>query len=151
MSNGSRRTGGLRYDEIFAFVADWYRKLDEHVPTAEIVPLVADAGLEFVLPEGVLRGREAFSQWYARVIALFFDEIHTLRSVDATPSGDGMEVRVVVNWQARRWRPPAPRSEWLGFDAYQTWQIARVPASVQPMITRYVVNELRPMPGSPAL
>ncbi len=60
-------------------------------------------------------------------------------------------VDVVVNWQARRWRPPAPRSEWLGFDAYQQWDMIRSPASGKPVILRYVVNELRPMPGSKPL
>jgi hypothetical protein len=151
MSDDLETMGGLTQREVWAFAADWYRKLDEHVPAAEIVPMVADAGLEFYLPEGVLRGRDAFRQWYEGVITLFFDEVHTLRSVGVASLGDGAECKVVVNWQARRWRPPAPRSEWIGFDAYQTWQMVRSPAGGQPLITRYVVDELRPMPGSPPL
>jgi hypothetical protein len=41
-------------------------------------------------------------------------------------------VDVVVNWQARRWRPPA-RSEWLGFDAYHQWEMVRSPSSGRPV------------------
>ena len=37
--------GPLRRDEIEAFAADWYHKLDEHVPAADIMPLVLDQGL----------------------------------------------------------------------------------------------------------
>jgi hypothetical protein len=58
---------------------------------------------------------------------------------------------VVVNWQARRWKPPAAHSQWIGYDAYQTWEMARSPSTGKPVIVRYVVDELRPMPGSPAL
>jgi len=57
----------------------------------------------------------------------------------------------VVNWQARRWNPPAPRSEWIGFDAYQRWEMIPSPASGRPVVVRYIVDELRPMPGSPPL
>jgi hypothetical protein len=42
-------------------------------------------------------------------------------------SAERPSVEVVVNWQLRRWRPPAPRSEWLGFDAFQTWEVVRSP------------------------
>lgn len=138
--------------ELWAFAADWYRKLDEHVPAGDITWMVAETGLEFVLPEGVLRGRDEFARWYEGVIRVFFDEVHTLDSVEVTGADHtGTAVKVVVNWQARRWRPPSPRSEWIGFDAYQTWRVARHSSFGYPMITRYVVDELRPMPGSPPL
>lgn len=147
-------------DEIEAFAADWYRKLDEHVPAADIVPLVLDEWLEFVVPEATLRSRNEFGQWlvsgggHPGVYNLFFDEVHTLRSVQVTPGDTGaprLQVKVMVNWQARRWHPPAPRSQWIGFDAFQTWEIVRSPETGGPVIARYVVDELRPMPGSPPL
>jgi hypothetical protein len=157
----SERAGGAEgpptRDEIEAFAADWYRKLDEHVPAPDIVPLVLDQGLEFVVPEATLRSRNEFGDWYAGggghpgVINLFFDEVHTLSRVEATPGGQRVEVKVVVNWQARRWRPPSPRSQWIGFDAFQTWELVRSPQTGSPVIARYVVDELRPMPGSPLL
>ncbi|MGO9381110.1 MAG: hypothetical protein ACLP4W_03190 [Mycobacterium sp.] len=149
--------GPLRRDEIEAFAADWYRKLDEHVPAADIMPLVLDQGLEFVVPEATLRSRREFGDWYAGgddhpgVINLFFDEVHTLSLVEPKLEGPDAEVKVVVNWQGRRWTAPAPRSEWFGFDAYQTWRMIRSPETGRPVIARYVVDELRPMPGSPPL
>jgi hypothetical protein len=88
------------------------------------------------------------------VYNLFFDEVHMLSRVEVQPGGTSaprVQVEVVVNWQARRWNPPAPRSRWIGFDAFQTWEMVRSPETGTPMIARYVVNELRPMPGSPPL
>jgi hypothetical protein len=147
----------LTRTEIAAFAADWYRKLDEHVPGPEITPLVLDQGLEFVVPEATLRSRQEFGDWYAGggghpgVINLFFDEVHTLSQVEATPDEPRTQVKVVVNWQARRWTAPAPRSQWIGFDAFQTLEMVRSPETGRPVIARYVVDELRPMPGSPRL
>ena len=156
----SERAGGAvgrAGEEIEAFVADWYHKLDEHVPAPEIVSLVLDQGLEYVVPEATLRSRNEFGDWYAGggdhpgVINLFFDEVHTVSRVETTLSAQRVEVKVVVNWQARRWRPPSPRSEWIGFDAFQTWELVRSPETGSPVIARYVVDELRPMPGPPPL
>ena len=149
--------GPLRRDEIEALAADWYRKLDEHVPAADIAPLVLDQGLEFVVPEATLRSRREFADWYAGggdhpgVINLFFDELHTLSLVEARSEGPDAGVKVVVNWQGRRWSAPAPRSQWFGFDAFQTWRMQRSPETGRPVIARYVVDELRRMPGSPPL
>jgi hypothetical protein len=147
----------LSRDEIEGFAADWYRKLDEHVPAADIVPLVLDEGLEFLVPEATLRSRGEFGHWYAGggdhpgVINLFFDEVHTLSLVEVRSWGSVSEVKVVVNWQGRRWTLSAPRSQWFGFDAFQTWRMIRSPETGRPVIARYVVDELRPMPGSPPL
>jgi hypothetical protein len=147
----------LRRDEIDAFATDWYHKLDEHVPAADIAPLVLDQGLEFVVPEATLRSRGEFADWYGGgsnhpgVINRFFDEVHTLSLVEVRSWGAVSEVKVVVNWQGRRWTAPAPRSQWFGFDAFQTWQMIRSPETGKPVIARYVVDDLRPMPGSPPL
>jgi len=141
----------LSQAEIEAFVAAWYRKLDIHAPWEELRPLVAEQGLEMRFPEGAISGVEAFRNWYEGVIRIFFDELHTVTRVSPSWQADRALVDVVVNWQARRWRPPAPRSEWIGFDAYQQWEMIRSPASGQPVIRRYVVKELRSMAGSKPL
>lgn len=137
--------------EIEAFAAAWYRKLDIHAPAEELVSLVAEQGLEMQFPEGSISGVDAFRRWYEGVIGIFFDEVHTITRVSPSWQADRAQVEVVVNWQARRWRPPAARSEWIGFDAYQQWEMIRSPASGQPVILRYVVKELRPMAGSKPL
>lgn len=146
-----REAAAPSQDEIESFVGDWYRMLDEHVAADAIVPLVSESELEFRLPEGALRSAGAFREWYEGVIRLFFDEVHVVTHVGVTWEDERALVDVVVNWQARRWRPPAPRSEWIGFDAYQTWEMKRSATTGRPVITRYVVNELRPMPGSSQL
>ncbi len=150
----------LSREEIEALVAAWYRKLDVHAPSEELLPMVAEQCfvieveeecLAMQFPEGPLNGVDAFRRWYEGVIRLFFDEVHTVTRVDISWQENRALVDVVVNWQARRWHPPAPRSEWIGFDAYQQWEMIRSPASGRPVILRYVVNELRPMPGSKPL
>ncbi len=136
--------------EIEAFVADWYRKLDIHAPAEELISMVADQ-VEMQFPDGTVRGVEEFRAWYEGVIRLFFDELHTVTRVGIVWRDDRYRLDVVVNWQARRWNPPAPRSEWIGFDAYQRWEMIASPASGRPVVVRYIVDELRAMPGSPPL
>ena len=143
----------LSREEIEAFAREWYRRLDEHVPAVELVPMLA-ANVEFELPEGVMRGIDAFLDLYQGErgwTRSFFDEVHVLNQVAVSWSGEYAVVDVVVNWQARRWQPPAARSQWIGFDAYQQWEMERSAGTGQPILSRYVVRELRPMQGSPSL
>ena len=145
-----RVAGSFSRAEIEAFVADWYRKLDIHAPAEELISMVADQ-VEMQFPEGTVRGVEEFRAWYEGVIRLFFDELHTVTRVGIAWRDDRYRLDVVVNWQARRWNPPAPRSEWIGFDAYQRWEMIPSPTSGRPVVVRYIVDELRAMPGSPPL
>lgn len=136
---------------IRAMVADWYVALDRHVELADTLAYLAEEGLEMRFPEVTSRGREGFADWYKAVTNRFFDEVHTVKSVELTSLTDERaELTVVVNWQARIWNPPAPRSEWLGFDAYQTWEVVAGPGGA-PQIRTYVVDALEPMPGSASL
>lgn len=139
-----------RREEIEAFVADWYRQLNIHASSDQITALV-DAEVEMQFPEGPVQGVEKFRDWYEGVIRLFFDELHTVTHVSVHWQDDRCLVDVVVNWQARRWRPPAPRSEWIGFDAYQRWEMTISPTDGRLRVSRYIVDALRPMPGSPPL
>src|SRR5512135_221811 len=143
--------------EVRAFAEDWYRQLDEHGPASNIAPLVLDQGLEYVVPEATLRSRKEFVDWYAGgnghpgVINLYFDEVHTIVSMEAMPGSQYAQVKLVVNWQGRRWRAPAPRSQWFGFDSFQTWNLVRSRETTKLVLARYVVDKLQPMPGSPSL
>jgi ketosteroid isomerase-like protein len=128
-------------------VARWYRALDRHDELAEVLPYLADDVLEMRLPETTVRGHAGFKEWYETVTNRFFDEEHTVRSVDVDLHGDtSATASVLVNWQARIWDPPAPRSRWIGFDAYQTWEIELRDGS--PVVTSYSVDVFDPMPGS---
>ena len=141
----------LTQEEVRALAKDWYLKLDVHAPEVELLPMLLDKGLEMRFPEGTLRGWAGFEGWYQGVARIFFDEVHELKEVNVSFSGDVAKVKVVVNWQARRWKPPAAKSEWLGFDAYQTWEVKRSPETGKAAIATYIVDELKPMKGSAAL
>ena len=141
----------LSVEEVRGLARDWYLKLDVHAPMVELLPMLLDKGMEMRFPEGILKGWAEFEGWYQGVTRIFFDEVHELKEVNVTISGDTANVKVVVNWQARRWKPPAAKSEWLGFDAYQTWEVKRSRETQKPVIATYIVDELRPMKGSVAL
>jgi hypothetical protein len=143
--------GPLSNAEVKDLLDVWYQKLDVHAPIEEVYPLLADAELEMRFPEATVRGHQGFAGWYDTVTRRFFDEVHTLTEWAADPAGEQTKVTLVVNWQAKIWDPPAAKSQWLGFDAYQTWYVKRSPESGKAVITTYIVDELRPMPGSASL
>jgi len=132
-------------------VTAWYQALDVHAPVDEMLPMLAADGLEMTFPEGVQRGQDGFRRWYETVTHRFFDEVHTLQNLTVTLNGDRADVKLVVNWQAKIWDPPAPRSVWLGFDAAQTWVVERSPTSGRSVVRTYIVDALTPMPGSASL
>jgi ketosteroid isomerase-like protein len=131
-------------------VVRWYRALDRHDDLKEVLPYLADSELEMRFPETTVRGHSGFSGWYDTVTRKFFDEEHTVKSVDVELHGpDTATARVLVNWQAKVWNPPEPQSRWVGFDAYQTWEIAL--DGDQPVVRTYSVDFFDPMPGSAPL
>jgi hypothetical protein len=141
----------LTDEGIRVLVTEWYRALDRHDELSEVLPYLLDDGLEMRFPEATAVGHAGFSDWYKSVTNRFFDEAHTVTSVDITALDErGATVSVVVNWQARIWNPPAAKSEWLGFDAYQSWQLVAAPGDTVKLKT-YVVDRLEPMPGSTSL
>jgi hypothetical protein len=144
-------TAPLSETEIRRLADDWYHRLDEHAPLEALLALVAPEALEMRFPEAAVRGLDGLRDWYEAAIRAYFDEAHAVRAVKVVAGGERPVVRVVVNWRARRWRPPAPRAEWLDFEAQQTWVIERSANTGQPVIRSYVVDELRPMVGSAAL
>ncbi|MBK8271375.1 MAG: nuclear transport factor 2 family protein [Planctomycetes bacterium] len=149
--NNPIATDSFSRADIDAFVADWYHQLDVHAPAEQLASLVADQ-VEMQFPEGWCVGSRHSAPWYEGVIRIFFDELHIVTHVGFSWRDDRYLLDVVVNWQARRWNPPAPRSEWIGFDAYQRWELIRAPGNDGRLaIARYIVDELRPMPGSKPL
>lgn len=130
---------------------EWYVALDRHAPLEKVLEFLVDEGLEMRFPEGTMRGHTGFATWYDAVTHRFFDEQHTLTKVDAHIEGDEASVDVLVNWQARMWTPPGATSEWLGFDADQTWIVVPDPEGDGIKIKTYIVNSLNPMPGSASL
>lgn len=149
--------GELTLEKIKTFVAEWFEKLDEHAPSDQLMAMLDREGFEMVVPEGRVKGAEEFRAWYAGggghpgVINLFFNERHTVSRVDVTQQGEQALVSIVVRWEASRWRPPTPRCERLVFDALLEWEIIYSPITRTPVIRRHVLEELRPVLGSPNL
>lgn len=141
----------LTKSEVNQLAVDWYRKLDVHAPLEEYIPFVAEEGLEMRFPEATVYGFDGFKGWYERVIGIFFDEVHTLKEVTVTPSGDKANVKVVVKWEASIWKPPAAKSERIITDAYQTWIVQRSPNTGKPVILTYIVDSLDYYEGSAQL
>ena len=128
----------------------WYKALDVHAPVDQLVPMVAANGLEMYWPEGPTFGVDEFKGWYEKVTHLFFDEVHTMKTLEITPRGNEADVKLVVNWQAKVWSPPDAKSKWLGMDARQTW-VVRLSDDGRAVIQKYVVDGLDLMEGSSTL
>jgi hypothetical protein len=144
-------SGKMTEEGIRELAEKWYKLLDVHAPITEFLPLLHD-DLEMVFPEATLKGQGAFSEWLAVVVRIFFDEEHTVKEVKVDfTSPDSADVKVVVNWKARRWKAPAATAEYLDFDAYQTWVVKASPQTGEPVIATYVVDRLEPQPGSAEL
>ncbi|GAA2613953.1 nuclear transport factor 2 family protein [Paractinoplanes durhamensis] len=141
----------LTEENIRKLVTAWYRALDRHDELGAVLPYLLDDGLEMRFPEATAHGHSGFADWYKAVTNRFFDETHAVTSVDVTALDQRTaSVSVVVNWQARIWNPPAANSQWLGFDAYQSWELVAAPGDSIKLKT-YVVDRLEPMPGSASL
>lgn len=138
-------------EEIEQLARDWYRKLDVHVPMVDLLPNLADKELVMKFPEATIHGHAGFEGWYQGVIRIFFDEKHTVRSVESKPSGGQMEVKVLVRWEASRWRPPAANSDRIIADAYQTWTVRRSETTSQLLVTSYTVDRFEYVEGSAKL
>lgn len=115
----------ITIDQVRAFAAGWFLALDEHVPVEEAYSFLADDGLNMQFPDGDIRDFASFKAWYDRVTNLFFDEIHSVHSVEGTIAGDRAELRVVVAWQASWFDPPAAKSKRTSMDATQDWTVRR--------------------------
>jgi len=137
--------------EIRKFVEAWYRKLDVHVPMVELLPLLADDGLEMVFPEATVYGHAGFESWYQRVIRIFFDEAHEVTRVDVDRIEGGANLKIVVHWQASVWNPPAANSARINLDAYQRWVVKESPDSGKLFLTRYIVDSIEYREGSAKL
>ena len=99
--------------DVKTLVDAWYHALDVHVPVEEIVPMVT-ADVECQWPEGPTYGVDEFKGWYHKVTHLFFDEVHTMKSLDIKPRGSEADVKLVVNWQAKVWNPPDAEEQVAG-------------------------------------
>lgn len=137
--------------EIDGFVRDWYKALDVHVPMVDVLPMLAEEGLEMQFPEATLRGFADFEGWYQKVIRIFFDEIHNVKEVKIAQDDETYNLDVVVEWHASVWNPPADKSKRIKLDAYQRWVVRQSPKTGKPVIVTYIVDKLDYHEGSATL
>lgn len=140
----------LTPESIETLAKVWYRKLDVHAPKEELTALVIDEGLEMVFPEATVYGWPGFLGWYDKVINIFFDEVHTVKLVESDIDGDHANVKVVVQWEASVWKAPAPNSERIKCDAYQTWEVTS-DGNGGALVTKYIVDDIKYHEGSATL
>ena len=139
----------LTKEMVQDFAKVWYRKLDVHAPMVELLPMLADKELEMVFPEATVTGWAGFEGWFQRVIRIFFDEVHTVKVAEPVINGDTADVKVVVQWEASVWNPPAANSARIVCDAFQTWVVKILNGNL--VITKYVVDGLEYHEGSAKL
>lgn len=139
----------LTQQSIQSLAEAWYKKLDVHAPMVELLPMLADKELEMVFPEATVYGYAGFEGWFQRVIRIFFDEVHTVKSAEAIITGDTAVVKVVVKWEASVWNSPEAYSKRITLDAFQTWDVKLVNGNV--IITKYTVDDLKYYEGSATL
>jgi hypothetical protein len=140
----------LTKETIEKLAIDWYHKLDVHAPMVELLPMLIDDGLEMVFPEATVYGYAGFEGWFQRVIRIFFDEVHTVKTVESIIKGDSASVKVVVKWEASVWNAPEAYSKRITMDAYQTWEVIAGKDGT-PQITKYTVDDLKYYEGSATL
>jgi hypothetical protein len=75
-------TGPITTDSIQEFVSTWFRMLDTHANVETCSSMLADDGLYMRFPEVEIGDLAAFRGWYDRVTHLFFDEKHSIRSIE---------------------------------------------------------------------
>jgi hypothetical protein len=124
----------LTDENLKNFAAAWYVALDNHAPAEEVASFLTD-DVQMVFPEKTLPTLADARAWYAGgkytdgtdapgVINIFFDENHNVVSVDRGKTvGNGLEVTVVVAWQASWFVAPATKPKRTSLDATQAWVI----------------------------
>lgn len=136
---------------IQQFAIKWYEALDVHAPQVDFIDMLSKKDLKMVFPEATLSGLASFESWYQGVIRIFFDEVHTVKLVESQIAADERtaDVKVVVQWEASAWNPPARYSKRIKADAFQTWKVAIEDGKT--VITVYVVDEIKYHKGSATL
>ena len=149
-------TAAIAADAVRQFASTWFRMLDTHADVDACSRMLADDGLYMHFPEVDIRDLAAFRGWYDRVTRLFFDEQHSIRSIDVRgATADRAEVAMAVGWQTRWWTPPAAASAHVDLEVSQTWLVRRCDPQKNALgleIVSYVIgDDFRFAPGSATL
>jgi hypothetical protein len=129
----------LQPAQVRAFAEAWFALLSQHRSFAEVGSVLAGEAVEMVFTEKRLQGLDDVKAWYlgghyrdgskaVGVCNVFFDERHNIRQFSVAPTEEGVEVEVVVGWQASWFVPPEPSPRQTSANAHQRWRLVPAPA-----------------------
>ncbi|MFD4511338.1 hypothetical protein [Streptomyces sp. NPDC058457] len=131
----TEQTGSDR--EIEEFVQRWFGLLNVHAPVAELLPLVADGGLEMAFPERTLHSHADFLDWYAAVGEAYSEQDHTVEKLVHQETGARIGIDLTVVWTAKSTADGSVSA----FRINQQWQLERPAPGAAPVIVDYQVGE----------
>lgn len=116
----------LTEDMVRNIILTWYNGTNEHLPVEQIEVLLSPE-VEMYYPNrpDPFVGRQAFRDWYADVLAKYFDETHIVESWEISIEGAQATAVVVVRWETRSWEVGAARSEYRAHLSRQRFRVAR--------------------------
>src|SRR5947207_1129865 len=95
-------------EQIQQFATGWFHALDVHVPLQECLSMLSKDGLHMHFPDGDIGDSAAFGKWYERVTHLFFDEQHTILTIEVVKdAADRTDLQLLVRWHSGWWEAPA--------------------------------------------
>ena len=107
-------------------ILTWYSSTNEHRPVEEFETMLSeDVEMRYPNRDEPFTGREAFREWYANVLKIYFDETHEVESWDIKLDENRAIAVVVVRWEARSWPVGAARSKYEAFLSRQRFEIDR--------------------------
>jgi hypothetical protein len=139
-------TSALTNGEVQELVYEWFRQITDKVPVEQMLAMLDLNDLEMKFPDATLRNEADFRNWYKIVTGLFFDQVHDVKLLAVDLQGAEANVTLIVNWQARTWKPPAAKSEWQGWYIHQRWHVRWGAQIGKPVVARYIVGQFDPPP-----
>lgn len=114
-----------REEEVRQLVYDWFEKITYHAPIEDIIIHFFDdtPNMRMHFPDQDVSGIGDFRLWYSTVINTYFDQAHVVKSLEIELDEDSARVTIQVEWSAKYWEAPSPRSVHIRMDAFQNWRV----------------------------
>lgn len=148
------QTDAFAADNLKQFATAWYNGLDIHAAAPDLHRYLASDGLEMAFPEKTMRSYTDFDEWLDVIYHTFFDENHNVHAVSvhavdqASENGTGVDIDVVVAWQASWFTPPDAKSKRTSMNAIQRWTVQASDKNAYGLeILKYAVNRFDYTPG----
>ena len=134
----------LTKDMVMTVLLTWFHGTNEHVPVEQLEMLLApDVEMHYPTKLGVVVGLPGFREWYAGVLAQFFDETHVVETADIAINGDHAVADLTVRWETRSWKVGSAHSEYHAYLSHQKIGVSRL-GDGRVVITSKIVSPLAP-------